>query len=841
MSVSLAALDDLLRGGSSWWEVAATWVSVVGIAVGLGIALVPPLGRLAVPPLRRTKLSEYVLFDKILSDGRTLRSRNGTLSVAIELAGLDYSGANEEVRYERRDRRRQMFQLLSEIDVHVRVFDLRERVPASPPQRRPARGNAAGLALRSRVVGRWEAQFKRAYRNRHVVVLSVRGNGDDARARLERARAQVWKALEDFQPMDLGEVGLEEGSHPASTLLEFWGHLVSRVTRPSPVGRLDVARLVAVDSVDLNPDSGLMIHSHGQSKAYAQVITLSSWGGATPEELVARLQALDGELLVLNAAYVHSEMGGTFTLDQLERGAASTWVSQQAAAEFLEVKEMIAPNSRERERLVRHALTVFAFGDSPDEAARVQKQVEAVFQTFHAETVVERDLAGVLWWSMLPGWEDWSFIREVRAVCQNVADLVVFETPKAGLPRSGWGSGAGDSWILRALTASGTPYYVNLHETAKRDALAHTIIFGRTGSGKTTVADLLVIGALEHFPGLIATLFDSRFGQYVATTMCGGRYVSLLSDRPGGETDAQLQPLQRPPTTAVRAHLAKLFRLLTGLSDPDSERMYQKAVNALVRMESAGTPMHERTLATVVEAGFDPGSPAFTQMQRWLPGGTYGSVFSGTERVPIGESDLLAFDFTTVLKDPVLAPPLVEDVAYLVTERVRREGRGGIILIDETAALWSSDEFLKNGIDWMQQVRKDFIAVMTLWQRPSSLSEIHPNLPKIMRSQTATWIFHPDRGAKYADYEEWLTPEEFAFVDGSDRSYDHMEHPVLLKKPNAGESAVLEFSTAALGDLACCFASDVGCVERARHLKDWDPVDWRDAYLDEFGTERAAS
>lgn len=234
-------------------------------------------------------------------------------------------------------------------------------------------------------------------------------------------------------------------------------------------------------------------------------------------------------------------------------------------------------------------------------------------------------------------------------------------------------------------------------------------------------------------------------------------------------------------------------------------------------------------------------SPAPVTTMTCTPSSLSSSPSARSSSSRVGTSSALRVVGRLMVIRPTAPSRLVEDVAYLVTERVRREGRGGIILIDETAALWSSDEFLKNGIDWMQQVRKDFIAVMTLWQRPSSLSEIHPNLPKIMRSQTATWIFHPDRGAKYADYEEWLTPEEFAFVDGSDRSYDHMEHPVLLKKPNAGESAVLEFSTAALGDLACCFASDVGCVERARHLKDWDPVDWRDAYLDEFGTERAAS
>lgn len=836
----IAVVLGVLLSGDGPWDMALGAFALIVSSIGFALAAVPVLGRIALPPLDRKSLVSYVLMDRLLEDRRTIRGRTGVLSACIEVAGLDVAGATSEERIQRRDRRSEMFQKLSELDVHVRVLDLHERVAAAPLRYRKSHGDEQGIALRRAVVERWEAQFETAFVNRHVVVLSVAGDDTAALDRLNKARLVVARALHEFNPSDLGERADEEGG---SDLLDWWAGLISRASRPRPRGRRNLARLLAVDGVELNTQSGLLTWSHGPSSVHAYAIGLSSWGRATAEEVASRLMALDGEILMLNQAYVHSETGGIARLASHERAASSTWFDERAQGEFDAVRAMIQPNSPERERLTRHSLTVFAFGRTPEEAARVQAAVERVFQLFQAETVVFRDLAGVVWWSALPGWERWSFINEIRELCQNVSDLVTFETPSTGLQRCGWGGGH-DGWILRAITSAGTPYYVNFHEGPQRDALAHVAMFGRTGSGKTTEANLMIMGALEHFPGLRAAKFDSKFGQFVATTMAGGRYVSLLAnevDDPDGlRTDgagirAQLQPLQRRLNTANKAHLVKMFRLLTGLEDPASERLYQYALETLVQMEASGTPTEERTLWEVVHATFPEGSPARLAMAKWLPGGTYESIFSGREHLPIGDADDIAFDFTTALTDSVLASPLVEDITHLIGEMVRAEAVGGIFGVDETSHLWRNPVFFGKGVDWLQQLRKDRIAVMTMWQRPSALMEIHPNLPQIIRSQTATWTFHRDKGADYADYKDWLTPAEFRFVDGSDKSFEHMRRPMLLKKPNNGESQVLEMSTEVLGEYGCVFSSDAKLVERAKVLQTYDPVNWREQFIDEFG------
>ncbi len=816
----------VLLAGDTPLEMAATFLAAVSATVGVATVAVPGLRRLVAPPLKQSRITDLVQLDTALADGRTLRTREGGLTATIEVAGLDMAGATEGERLARRAERKAMFLALSELNVHVRVYELHEKV-ARPQARvnRPPRGDAEGLVMRQRIVERWEKQFAFAFRNRHVIALSVGDDSEGARERLDKARVAVARALHEYGPRDLGE--REDGG---SDLLEWWGSLLSRVSRPQPVGRSDLARRLMTDRVYLDPDTGLLTWRHGQAARYAHVVGVSSWGQTSSEDMAAQLMALDGEVLIVHQAHVHSEMTGQVVLKHIERGAASTWVSSQAREEFDTVKEIIQPNAPERERLMRYSMTVIAFGDTPAEARTVAENVENVIKGFEAETVIEGDVAGVVWWGTQPGWEAWGFVRELRPVCQNAADLIPFETPREGLRRCAWGEG----YMLRARTSSGTPYYVNLHEGPGRDELAHAAWFGRTGSGKTTEVDMLVYGALEHFPGLLGAEFDSRFGSYVSTTMAGGRYVSLLGEGVGGVA-AQLQPLQRPLTIANQAHLVKLLRLLTGLSDPEAERAFQMLLKTLLQMDRTGSSLDSRTLQELVPTVFERGSPVRTAMEKWLPGGSYGSVFSGTDHLPIEGADLYAFDFTTALKDPVLAGPLVEDVSHLVTERVRSGARGGILKIDETAHLWSNPVFLGKGVDWLAQLRKDLIAVITMWQRPSQLSEVHPNLPAIIRSQTATWVFHRDRGAKRADYAEWVTDQEFAFIDGSDGSYDHMDHPLLFKKPNAGESQVLEFSTSVLGELDCAFSSDKDRVARARVLQEWDPVGWRDSFVDEFG------
>ncbi len=63
-------------------------------------------------------------------------------------------------------------------------------------------------------------------------------------------------------------------------------------------------------------------------------------------------------------------------------------------------------------------------------------------------------------------------------------------------------------------TAGGTTYSFQLHVSAEKDAVAHAVCIGPTGSGKTTVMTFLAAMALRH-PKLRAYIFDRYQGAYV--------------------------------------------------------------------------------------------------------------------------------------------------------------------------------------------------------------------------------------------------------------------------------------------------------------------------------------
>ena len=82
----------------------------------------------------------------------------------------------------------------------------------------------------------------------------------------------------------------------------------------------------------------------------------------------------------------------------------------------------------------------------------------------------------------------------VRCLGANLAQLVNFEDEPRGQAHCGWGSGP-----LRLFkTVGGAAYQLQLHVSEDPEALAHSLTIAPAGSGKTTLFQHLIGGALRH-------------------------------------------------------------------------------------------------------------------------------------------------------------------------------------------------------------------------------------------------------------------------------------------------------------------------------------------------------
>jgi type IV secretion system protein TrbE len=190
-----------------------------------------------------------------------------------------------------------------------------------------------------------------------------------------------------------------------------------------------------------------------------------------------------------------------------------------------------------------------------------------------------------------------------------------------------------------------TPYFLNLHY---RD-VAHTMILGRTGAGKSFLLNFLITNLQKYDPHTF--IFDLGGSFESLTKLFGGSYV-----RVGLESeDFQINPFSLPPTKENLDFLALFLKVLiqgqrAGELDPATERDLFHQVENLYEVDPA-----LRTLGVLANTlGHDMAS----RLSKWTRGGQFGFLFDNV-RDTISFSRFQCFDFQRMTQYPELLEPLL--------------------------------------------------------------------------------------------------------------------------------------------------------------------------------------
>lgn len=818
MTLATELLTQHLLGALSSREIGVS-AGLAAIAAGGAALSVPPLlQRVLLLPWREDRLGDLIPLDSPLDDGETLRCVDGTLVVTIELWGIDTHGLGGGERVEVRERKNELLFALAPMGVHQRWFVQRRRQAATTEIRPDAHPQ------RRRFVESWNRQFSDTFLTRHVLALSVPGSGASARARLADAVNLAREILGPFGIRVLSTRAAEDGYSDA---LSFWSGVANTAAGERfPAVEADIGQALASGPVtfDYGVDGRIEMIA-GDRERHGFAVSVGTLPSETIDDITAGLLVLPYELTVVQHVESIDPAKAGPLLDWRERQTANTYVSAEARAQFEAARSSIAPGSESRLALCRHAAMIFAWGRTAEEARSARQAVREELRRQRMMPVDEVDDVPALWWSQWPSFDADAWMRSHLLMSRAVADFLTLERAPIGLSSCDWGAGA----PLRCRTAQGTPYHLSLHENRRPEAVGHTVMFGRIGSGKTTLATMLAIGGLVQFPDLQVRYFDRHFGQYVAVTHHGGRYVRF---EPPGAEDAgrpeaggagvSLQPFRRPLTPERRLHILRLLRLMAGEAGDSAEAgaIFDHMLRHLERL-----PVHQRSLDRLVQVCAPPGSPVRKALRPWLPGGSYGHIFAhgGDDRTGLEQADLVAFDMTAALDDSSLAPVIVADLAFEIGTEARLTARPGLIGLDEARALFEHAGFRSVAKTWLYELRKARQCVLLMFQSPGQVS---PDLEMLLRTQTATHIFFRDSGTRPEDFARWgLTAREIAFIRRQDPRTSHMEYACLVKKPSLGESVVVDFGLRQIGDLALLFRSGAHFAKAAQEAQQNYPGD----------------
>jgi type IV secretion system protein VirB4 len=787
------------------------WRTLVGalatVAAGGGaLAVVPLFATKILPAPRESRLVEYLPFQRIKEDGRTIECRDGTLFRCYELTGIDLASKSSQQQAAYRAARKEWLDRIIDNEVDIRSFVLREQVdpttlgqPDNPVLARITKGQADSLG--------------QLFKNRHFILISTRSTGNPD-SRLDQA--------EDLAAAVLAEYGLKRlsvhGEHGGMSPLSLLARLASPLTRPQPrppgTAEADqVNEVITSDTVHF--DRGNITFSAGHDELHIAAVGLRRLADTTEDRFLAELSSIPAELCIFTAIRPMTRPKALLHLEHRKKLAPIGRLGDGSAEQLQEATSLVEGVNDDKQTLHSTSQTIFVLARNKDHLDHTLREINKIAAQHGVTPVREGMAAEAAWWNQFPTFE--IYPRSYKLYSENIASLVTFERPSEGSYDSPWGPGP----LCIFKTATGTPYGFNLHvRTDVTDPVAHAVVIGPTGGGKSTLFQFLAACAMRH-PQVRCFLFDRFNGMEIFTNAANGSYVTF----DGAEGSATMNPLQMQDTPENRTFLKLWIQNITNAAGEAPAAEISRAIDIAFDHLSR----EERSLEAIHKAGFGPRSPVRAELRRWINGGQYGALFSAPrDTIDLG-TRLIGFDFTQVLDDPALGPAVVSYLMHRIRTTLTETGNAGFIFIDETEPLLRNEAFRNKVVKpALQEFRKLNSAVIICFQRPGAIDDL--GMGDVVRGQCQSVFFLPNPQADERDYAGWnLSDEEWQFITG--KRARHLQRAVLLKRVSTGESVILDTNLAALKQDLLLLSSSRKHVTQTRRLRRELGDQWIEHYV----------
>ena len=316
-------------------------------------------------------------------------------------------------------------------------------------------------------------------------------------------------------------------------------------------------------------------------------------------------------------------------------------------------------------------------------------------------------------------------LRKLYLLNSNYADLSFLFTI---LPGEQWNPHLGAEYLAVLETDNATPYFLNLHN----GEVAHTLILGMTGSGKSFLCNFLLMNAQKYRP--LTYIFDIGGSFQSLTEIFGGTYLNVGQE----SRDFKINPFSLTPTKENMQFLFSFFRVLIEGNDDryrmdfKEERKLWAAIENMYVVEPA-----QRTISTFASIIGE----LQERLQRWTQGGQYGFLFDNFED-NLSFSRFQTFNFYGWSDAPEVLEPLLFYVLHRASNEIadpKQLATFKMFLLDE-AWLFIKNETIRNYIVQAQKTWRKHNAAMIL--ATQSIKELEESgMLEIVAESCPTKIF----------------------------------------------------------------------------------------------------
>lgn len=288
-------------------------------------------------------------------------------------------------------------------------------------------------------------------------------------------------------------------------------------------------------------------------------------------------------------------------------------------------------------------------------------------------------------------------LRRHYLLNSNYADISFLFTVRAG---EAWNDHLDREYLAVLETDNATPYYLNLHNRE----VAHTLILGATGSGKSFLANFILQNAQKYEP--LTYIFDIGGSFESLTRIFRGSYLNIGQE----SRDFTINPFSLEPARENLQFLFALFRVLIESDryrlDFREERQLYSGIERMYMLDR-----EQRTVSNFAEII----GALKERLHKWTQAGQYGFVFDNVEDT-LTFSRFQAFNFHG-WND---APAVLEALLFYVLHRASNEigdpkklGTFKLFLLDE-AWLFIRNETIRDYVTQAQKTWRKHNAAMLL-------------------------------------------------------------------------------------------------------------------------------
>jgi len=244
-------------------------------------------------------------------------------------------------------------------------------------------------------------------------------------------------------------------------------------------------------------------------------------------------------------------------------------------------------------------------------------------------------------------------------------------------------------------TDNATPYYLNLHN----GEVAHTLILGMTGSGKSFLCNFLLTNAQKYRPQTY--IFDIGGSFQSLTEIFGGTYLNVGQE----SRDFTINPFSLPESKENLQFLFSFFRVLIEGNDKRYKLDFKeerKLWEAIERMYVVAP--EQRTLSTFSQIIGE----LKERLHRWTKEGQYGFLFDNVEDT-LSFSKFQTFNFAGWGDAPEVLEPLLFYVLHRASNEIANPAK---LATFKTFLLDEAWLFIKN-----ETIRAYIVAAQKTWRK----------------------------------------------------------------------------------------------------------------------------